>query len=91
MSMLSMQPEIIEQFDISFEHDNSSSDAAIYSGCANDNIYWNSDLIDFEMPISNYPPDVVYTPHIQQQVPGCPIQCVARSMMFPTSTPAYVL
>jgi len=72
-SILSKQGEIVSKFTISFVHDTSSSNTAVYSGCANDNIYWNSKLKDFDLPVSAFPPDVVYTPLIQQQVPGCPI------------------
>lgn len=90
-SVMSTQSAIVESFTITFEHDDSASDSAIYSGCANDHIYWNSDLVNFDLPVSNNPPFVTYTPLIQQQVPGCPIQCIARSMLFPTAMPAYVL
>ena len=72
-------------------HDDSASDASTYSGCASDFIYWNTNLVDFELPVSGFPPDVYYTPIITQSVPGCPIQCKARSAIFPTQTPSYVL
>jgi hypothetical protein len=78
-------------FTINFEHDMSESDATSYTGCASDFIYWNTDLIDFEMPVSVSPPNVFYLPVIKQSVPGCPIKCSARSAIFPTQTPDYVL
>lgn len=90
-SVMSTQSPIVERFAITFEHDDSASDTAIYSGCANDHIFWNSDLVNFDLPVSSTPPFVTFTPLIQQQVPGCPIQCNARSAMFPTTMPAYIL
>lgn len=63
-SVLSNQPAITSSFTITFVHDQSASDASNYSGCANDRIYWSSDLTDFELPVSSTPPDYVYTPYI---------------------------
>lgn len=89
--MLSSQGPVLQQFSVTFAHDDSASDAATYSGCANDYISFNSNLVDFEMPISSSPADIVFTPQIYQNVAGCPIQCTARSSLFPLQTPSYVL
>ena len=72
-------------------HDGASSDAAIYTECANDIISFNSELNDYDLPVSDYPSDINFTPTISQEIANCPIQCQARSTMYPTSTPAYVL
>ena len=74
-SMLATQEPIVQTFGITFEHDASASDATTYSQCANDFIFWNSDLTDFELAVSAIPQDVSFRPLIRQQVAGCPILC----------------
>lgn len=90
-STISNQDPIVQTFGVTFVHDKSSSDAAIYTECANDFISFNSELNDYDLPVSAYPSDIVFTPAILQDVPGCPIQCQARSELYPLRTPAYVL
>ena len=63
----------MQNFDITFVHDNSSSDAAIYTECANDIISFNTELNDYDLPVSEYPTDITFEPTITQDVPGCPI------------------
>lgn len=63
----------MQTFAITFEYDNSGTDLIQYSECAYDFIYWNSDYISFDLPISDTPIDVTYTPLIQQEVSMCPI------------------
>ena len=64
-STLSQQEPIVQSFSISFVHDESASDTQAYSECANDFIYWNSDLISFDLPVSANPVEVSYEPFIQ--------------------------
>lgn len=46
---------------------------------------------DYDLPVSAFPSDIVFTPTISQDIANCPIQCQARSTLFPTRTPDYVL
>jgi len=73
-SQVSNQDPIVQSFAITFiRNENSSSDASDLSECANDIISFNTELIDYELPVSEFPTDIVFTPLITQDVEGCPI------------------